>query len=209
MKQFIDLATWNRREHFELFRKYDVPFWNVSANVDVTQSYRWCKEHGHSFATAYHWAAMKAANEIDAMRMRIENDVPVLFDTIHMSTTIARPDGTFGFSFTAFDPDFEIFHAAADAEANRVRNETGLKSPYSGIDVIYCTVLRKVRFTMLEHAHSLGDGAAIPFLAFGESFEENGKRLLPTALRIHHALVDGQHVGRFYERMEEILDSFR
>jgi chloramphenicol O-acetyltransferase type A len=54
----------------------------------------------------------------------------------------------------------------------------------------------------------MGDGAAIPFLAFGESFEENGKRLLPTALRVHHALVDGQHVGRFYERMEEVLNEF-
>ena len=208
MKRFIDLATWNRREHFELFQKYDVPFWSVSANVDVTRSYRWCKEHGRSFAIAYHWAAMKAANEIDALKMRIENDMPVLFDTIHMSTTIARPDGTFGFSFTAFDPDFEVFHAAADVEANRVQNETGLKSPYSEIDVVYCTVLRKVRFTMFEHAHSRGDGAAIPFLAFGESFEENGKRLLPTALRVHHALVDGQHVGRFYERMEEVLNKF-
>jgi chloramphenicol O-acetyltransferase len=121
MKRFIDLAAWNRCEHFELFRKYDVPFRSVSANVDVTQSFRWCKEHGHSFATAYHWAVTKAVNAIDALRKRIENDVPVLFDTIHMSTTIDR-------------------------------------------------------FAMLEHAHSLGDSATIPFPTFGESFEENGKR---------------------------------
>ena len=208
MKSIIDLETWNRTEHYNLFRKYDVPFWSVSANIDVTRAYRWCKEQGRSFAIAYHWASAKAINEIDALKMRIEYEKPVLFDTIHVSTTIARPDGTFGFSFTAFDEDFEAFHVASTAEAERVKAESGLKSPYSGIDVIYYTVLRKVKFTMMEHAHGLGDGAAIPFLTFGESFEENGKLRLPHSMRIHHGLVDGQHVGRYYERLEEVLNSF-
>ncbi len=139
------------------------------------------------------------------MKMRIENDLPVLFDTIHLSTTIARPDGTFGFSFTKFDESFEVFHEAFLMETERVKAESGLKSPYSDIDVIYCTVLRKVRFTSFEHAHGLGDGGGIPY-AFGETFIQDGKRLLPVALRVHHALVDGQHVGQFYERMEEILN---
>ncbi len=208
MKTIIDLATWNRCEHFELFRKYAVPFWSVSAHVDVTHAYRRRKEHKKSFAAIYHWAATKAVNEIEALRIRIENDLPVLFDTIHVSTTIARSDGTFGFSFTTFDPDFERFHEAFITETERVNAESGLKSPYTDIDVIYCTVLRKVRFTSFEHAHGLGDGGGIPYLAFGETFIQNGKRLLPVALRVHHSLVDGQHAGRFYERMEEILNEF-
>ncbi len=163
MKTPIDLATWNRREHYNLFKQYEVPFWSVSANVDCTSAVRRCKEHGRSFAIAYHWASLKAANEIDAMKMRIENDLPVLFDTIHLSTTIARPDGTFGFSFTKFDESFEVFHEAFLMETERVKAESGLKSPYSDIDVIYCTVLRKVRFTSFEHAHGLGDGGGIPY----------------------------------------------
>ena len=208
MKTMIDLNSWNRKEHFELFRKYDVPFWSVSANVDANVAYRWSKEHKKTFAAIYHWAATKAVNEIEALRIRIENDLPVLFDTIHVSTTIARPDGTFGFSFTKFDPDFERFYEAFRTETKRVQAESGLKSPYSDIDVIYCTVLRNIRFTSMEHAHGLGDGGAIPYLAFGETFIQDGKRLLPTALRVHHSLVDGQHVAQFYERMEEILHEF-
>ncbi len=208
MKTIIDLNTWNRKEHFFLFQKYDVPFWSVSANVDVTHAHRWCKAHNKSFAAAYHWAATKAVNEIDALRIRIENDLPVLFDTIHVSTTIARSDGTFGFSFTKFAENFEAFHEAFIIETERVKTESGLKSPYTDIDVIYCTVLRKVRFTSFEHAHGLGDGGGIPYLAFGETFIQDGKRLLPVALRVHHSLVDGQHVAQFYERMEEILNEF-
>ena len=208
MKTIINLETWNRAEHYRLFKQYEVPFWSVSANIDVTCAYRWGKEHGRSFAVVYHWASAKAINEIDALKMRIENDLPVLFDTIHVSTTIARPDGTFGFTFMPFNADFESFDKAFQAEADRVKAESGLKSAYSGIDVLYYTVLRKVKFTMMEHAHGLGDGAAIPFLTFGESFLENGKRLLPHSLRVHHGLVDGQHVGQYYERLEEILKEF-
>ncbi len=208
MKKNIDLNTWNHKEHFLLFQKYAVPFWSVSANVDVTHAYRWSKEHNKSFAATYHGAATKAVNEIEALRIRIENDLLVLFDTIHLSTTIARPDGTFGFSFTKFDEIFEAFHEAFIIETERVKAESGLKSPYTDIDVIYCTVLRNIRFTSMEHAHGLGDGAAMPYLAFGQMFEESGKLMLPTSLRVHHSLVDGQHVGQFYERMETILNEF-
>jgi chloramphenicol O-acetyltransferase type A len=208
MKTPIDLNTWNRKEHFLLFSKYDNPFWSVSAHVDATQVYQKSKERHLSFAAAYHWAATKAANEVDALRMRIENDLPVLYDRIHVSTTIARPDGTFGFSFTKYESDFEKFHKDFIIETKRVQSETGLKSPYTDVDVIYCTVLKNIRFTSMEHAHNLGDGGVIPFFAFGKFFEEGGKLLLPTSLRIHHALVDGQHVGQFYKRFEEILHEF-
>ena len=34
MKMPINLETWNRTDHYNLFRKYDVPFWSVSANID-------------------------------------------------------------------------------------------------------------------------------------------------------------------------------
>lgn len=152
MKTPIDLNTWNRKEHFLLFSKYDNPFWSVSAHVDATQVYQKSKERHLSFAAAYHWAATKAANEVDALRMRIENDLPVLYDRIHVSTTIARPDGTFGFSFTKYESDFEKFHKDFIIETKRVQSETGLKSPYTDVDVIYCTVLKNIRFTSMEHA---------------------------------------------------------
>ncbi|HBT77852.1 MAG TPA: chloramphenicol acetyltransferase [Planctomycetaceae bacterium] len=209
MKQPIDLKTWNRREHFEYFFKQDVPFWSVTANVECTGIYRWCKEHGRSFAVAYHWASLKAANGIEAMRMRIENDHPVLFDAVHASTTVARPDGTFGFSFNNFDPNFEAFHESMLKDIKRIEGESGLKYMHPEADVIFYTVLRKVRFTSAEHSFSLGSQGAIPCFAFGEAFEENGKMLLPHSIRVNHALVDGQHVSRYYEQLEQIMNAFR
>lgn len=209
MKHPINLETWNRREHFEHFFKQDVPFWSVAANVECTGIFRWCKEHGRSFAIAYHWASLKAANGIEAMRMRIENDAPVLFDAVHASTTVARPDGTFGFTLDIYDPDFEAFHDEMLQEIKRIEGESGLKFTHLKPDVIFYTVLRKVRFTAAEHSFNLGSQGGIPSFAFGEAFEENGKKLLPHSIRVNHALVDGQHVSRYFEQLEQIMNTFR
>ena len=32
----IDIATWNRKTHFEFFRRIDLPFYNVNFNLDIS-----------------------------------------------------------------------------------------------------------------------------------------------------------------------------
>ncbi|MGD9556758.1 MAG: CatA-like O-acetyltransferase [Mangrovibacterium sp.] len=33
--------------------------------------------------------------------------------------------------------------------------------------------------------------------------------LLPFSVQVHHALVDGFHVGEYFQKLQEYLDSFR
>jgi hypothetical protein len=35
----INLETWPRREHFNMFSKLDIPHFNICANVDLTSLY--------------------------------------------------------------------------------------------------------------------------------------------------------------------------
>ena len=39
IEKIIDLATWNRKEHFEHFSAFDDPFFGVTVHVDCTRSY--------------------------------------------------------------------------------------------------------------------------------------------------------------------------
>ena len=34
IEKIIDIATWNRKEHFEHFSAFDDPFFGVTVNVD-------------------------------------------------------------------------------------------------------------------------------------------------------------------------------
>jgi chloramphenicol O-acetyltransferase type A len=207
MKQFIkeiDLTAWNRRHQFELFSGYDNPYWGVTVNVDGTRMYEQAKQNGFPFYLGYHYASLCAVNIIDAFKQRIENGKPVQYDTVHLSTTIARPDGTFGFSFSPFSDDFEKFVTDGIAESERVRNSNELFSGHSGDDVIYYTVLRGVTFTSADQPYR--NGISVPILSFGEMFLENGIRKIPHSVHVNHALVDGQHVSQYFQLFQQFLN---
>ena len=206
MKNFIDLSTWPRREHFELFMQYEIPFWGVTAQVDCTRLYEKAKKQGFPFSLGYHYASLRAVNAVEEFRYRLEDDKPVCYDVIHASTTVARPDGTFGFSFHPYTDNLDQFIEEGIAEYNRVKNNTALNGSVWGQEVVYCTVLRGIRFTSLDHPRRISREYAIPLLAFGKMFEENGHRKFPHCVHAHHALVDGQHMEKYFQVFQRFLD---
>jgi chloramphenicol O-acetyltransferase type A len=97
MKKTIDLANWNRREHFEFFRQFDEPFHGLVVNVECTHAYQACKQKNISFFLYYLHQVLQAVNLTDAMRLRIEDGQVVDHDAIHASATVGRDDHTFAF----------------------------------------------------------------------------------------------------------------
>ena len=122
MKQVIDLDNWNRKEHFAFFSAFDDPFFGVTTLVDFTNVYRQSKEQNVSFFLYSLHFLLKCVNETDAFKLRIEKDSVVRYDTIHISPTIGREDGTFGFGFFEYDPDIDLFIQKATQEIERVKN---------------------------------------------------------------------------------------
>ena len=48
----------------------------------------------------------------------------------------------------------------------------------------------------------------LPIFTMGKFFERDGKRLLPLAIQVHHAVCDGYHVGVFVEKLQGYIDQF-
>ena len=48
----------------------------------------------------------------------------------------------------------------------------------------------------------------LPIFTMGKFFERDGKRLLPLAIQVHHAVCDGYHVGVFVEKLQGYIDAF-
>ena len=46
----------------------------------------------------------------------------------------------------------------------------------------------------------------IPRFLFGKFFEQGDKILLPVCVLTHHALTDGWHLSKFYQRLQQLLD---
>src|SRR5688500_10450296 len=93
----IDVENWNRKTTYEFFKNYEDPFFNITANLDVTVLYRFCKANNLSFSLANLFYSLQTANEIRELKIRLKGEKPVEFDTIHATQTILQPDETFSF----------------------------------------------------------------------------------------------------------------
>jgi chloramphenicol O-acetyltransferase type A len=207
LKKQLDINTWNRREHFHFFRQFEEPFWGVTVHVDVTSAYKTAKELGCSFFLYYLYQSLKAANEVEAFRYRIENETEVVvYEYLNPSTTVNRPDGTFGFSYISYFTDFQLFIKNAKIEIERVRQNSGLEFREQGDNLIHYSTIPSLDFTSLSHARMFSYKNSIPKITFGKMTNQNEKLIMPISIHVHHALVDGAQVGEFVELFQKKLN---
>jgi len=72
--------------------------------------------------------------------------------------------------------------------------------------VAYFSAIPWVKFTSVEHAMNSKVPDSVPKIAFGKWEERDGKKFMPVSVHVHHALMDGLHVGQFYEMLQELLN---
>ena len=208
MKTAIDPKTWKRKGHFDFFNQFDDPSFEITSNVDVTKVLQKSKDLKCSFFLLYLHASMKAINSIEEFKIRIEGDQLFLYDTIHAGPTIARDDGTFGFSHLPYFKDFDAFHKNAQQIMKEVKKANDLNPSFNQSDVVHYTCIPWISFTGVKHPiFKSQDTDSIPKISFGKFFDQNGKKLMPVSVQANHALVDGFHIGRYLETFQLNLDS--
>lgn len=207
MKTAIDLNSWVRKDQYLFFSQFEEPFFGVTVSIDCTVAYQYAKERGISFFQYYLYQALKAANLIENFRYRIIDKEIYLFDEVHASPTVPRPDGTFGFSYIDYSDNETVFYTNATRIIEAVKQASGLIPAVSGENVIHFSALPWIKFTSVSHARCFSFADSSPKITFGKIVEENGRKLLPVAVHVHHALADGYHVGLFIEQFQTLMNS--
>ena len=207
MPEYLDLESWSRRLHFDFFRTYDHPFFNVCASVDVSNLIDLTREKKDiSFFIAYHFLSIKAANEIESFRYRLHGERVLVYERIHAGTIILLPDETFTFVYFDFEPDFAGFHTRAKATVDRaLAGGPRLDERETREDLIHHSVLPWITFTSVSHARKYGVEDSVPKIAFGKYSAVGNKLMMPVSVEAHHALMDGLHVARYFELFEGYL----
>jgi len=205
MKTLLDIDNWSRKDQFRFFSRFEEPFFGVTVPVNCGHAYQVCKEKGYSFFLYYLHASLKAANETEPFRYIIEQEQVFVYDQINASATIDRPDGSFGFSYIDYHPDFIAFSTHAKVIMDEVRNSTGLIPAISGENVIHYSSIPWLNFTAISHARCFSYKDSCPKITFGKMTEQNGVQQMPVSVHVHHALMDGFHVAQFVDKFQEIL----
>ncbi len=204
---YLNLDTWPRRAAFDFFRGFDIPSFNICTRLDVTQLKRVVSASGvGSLSLAYHFIAISLANEIAPFRYRLEGERVRVHDVVHGSTTVLREDESFGFATLEHQTDFAAFVEQGSAALLQA-GQIGAPFEPTAYETatIHLTTLPWMHFTSYSNARQWGPYDSIPKIAFGRIDAEGDRLWMPLSVEVHHALMDGLHVGRFIEAFEAVL----
>ena len=205
-KNKIDLNTWKRKAHFEFYKNYEQAFFNITANVDVTNLYQFCKKNNYSFFLTCLYISTKTANSIEEFKTRLENDDAFIYDTINSGSTILKEDNTFFFCYLEFFPDLEMFLANSRKQINIQKKISFNDGNRDNQAVIYHSTLPWISFTSVQHAQDKEKGNSVPKIVFGKYFNSGEQLLMPLSVEVHHAFADGYHVGLFFDKFQKEID---
>jgi len=207
MKEF-NIENWYRKEQYHFFKTYQDPFFNLTANLEVTNLYDYCKNKKLSFSLACLFIALKSVNEIEPFKLRIKNNKVYVFDEVHIGSTILNDNKTFSFCY--FKNEKSIFYFDKAGKKVIANHKKGFKfEPKEGkLNLIHCSTLPWVSFTSFKHARNGNEGSlGIPKIVFGKMSVKEQKREIPFSVEVHHALMDGYHVGLLFEKMQYFIDN--
>lgn len=203
---YLDLASWPRYQHFLFFKGMDYPQFNICANLDITLLRPYLKGHGYPFFKTVLYLATRTANQIPEFRFRIRGDQVVVHDQVHPSFTFLTRPELFSFCTAPYNENVFEFFKGVDAATETLGNRVNLADEPGRDDLLYITSLPWVSFTGITHPVHMHPADSIPRISWGKFFEENGKIKLPFSIQAHHALMDGIHVGRYFEMLQDMVD---
>ncbi len=202
----INQERWARKAQFDLFRTYDRPHFAVTKRHDVDNLITSQKPKGVSPYRACLYAIGAGIHAVDELKMRFREDIVVRHDAIDLSMTVPKQDGGFAYGYVPFHPNFAEFDRVSNALIEEASK--GALAPNTGQrdDLAYLSCMPWLDYSSINnampHAHD-----CIPRVSWGKIVKDpDGIWRMSMTLEVHHALVDGEHVGAYFEHVQTALD---
>ncbi len=210
----IDLSTWARRPHYEFFRSFEKPFYDVAARVDLTPLVHYARSTDRSlFATMMH-TILRTANATEGFRLRFRGDQVFEVDACDASFTIMGDNGLFNYATCPFQEDLDTFrqNVRDAAESTKGRTDLNLDDDHH-LPLIYVTSMPWLDFQSITHAFSGDPDDCFPRIAWGKIGDHSNDNQPPrfeTTVQVttHHGLVDGFHAAQFFENLNRLVAQF-
>lgn len=210
MKKWIDYTTWPRYQHYLFFKDFEMPRFNMTFPIDVTNLYQYGKAKGYRFYFLLMHQVVKTLNQIENFQYRIEDGRVFQQAIEHVSfTDFIEAQKLFKMVFTNVDPDYVKFEKTAIEVSQKQGNQLIQMDKESILNTIYVTSFPWARFTHFTHATKLGSTDSVPRISWSQFLDENGKKTLHLSIEVHHGLVDGYHVGLFIQQLQQQLNDIR
>jgi len=195
-----------RRQHFDFFRAYEMPFYTITFNLDVTavKEFAAVREYPIYLTQCYLFA--RGMSRVEDFHYRVLNDQIVLHDHLEIAATLPAPQGAFSFAHFDYASDLESFLRRAAEVSKRARQTATLEATAEGNTILF-TALPGVRFTGFTHATPADRTDGRARVAFGQFFEDAGRVMVPVGLGVNHIFIDGVALGRLVDEVQTEFDN--
>ncbi|HET8693817.1 MAG TPA: chloramphenicol acetyltransferase [Aquabacterium sp.] len=204
-KRAIDLNQYARRDIFKAFNDRLLPHFSTTCEVDVTGIKRGADQTGESFFIALSYAVARAVNAVPEFRHRVIDGVLFEYERVHPGYTVARENDLFSFCDSVYDDNFARYSEQARLRIDAVKSEPDLALGDKNA-MFFITSIPWFRFTSFTHPYDPMYGY-IPVITLGQYADEGGRVTMPVAVQVHHGVVDGLHVGRFYAELTRLAQT--
>ena len=198
----IDLDNYNRRGLFNSFKDRDIPYFSTTCNIEIQNLKKFVKLRNISFFVSFSYIISVSVNRIPQLRHRIIDGELYEFKIVDPGYTVLLDDETFSFCDSKFFKDFDTYYEYAIARIEEVKN----RPDHNNADknhMFFITSIPWFSFTSFVHPYDKLY-SSIPIITIGKYFEQGDSWLIPIAMQVHHGVVDGFHVGKYYDCLEKL-----
>jgi len=204
----LNLENWHRRDQYKFFKQYDNPFFNICSTIDVSDLLLSTQSLNLSFSSSLLYASIDTANKMDEFKSRIKDGGVVIYDSIYAGSTILNDDETFNFCYFDYFSKFSDFinNANKQIELNKQGKQL-FDGRNNDLGIIHYSVIPWISFSSFSHPRNYATNDSIPKIVFGKYYENNGRTMLPVSIEVHHALMDGFHLGQYLEKLQKKISN--
>ena len=206
----IDLNEWSRGNLFQFYIGKMRIVMSLTVDIDVANLKLYSKKTGIPFYSLMLWVVSKVINDHDEFKYGWDNEGNLIrWDYVSPShTDFHSDDENFTKMVTEYTDDLPEFYGRVMADRERHKNDRAVldNQPLNFFDV---SCLPWVRYKHFD-VHVFDEGKFLaPVVTWGKYEQVDGKLLMPLTMNIHHAVADGFHLSRFFNEVQELIDSLK
>lgn len=202
--EFIDIDKWKRREYYNHYTNEVVCSYSMTVNIDISNL------RNRQLYPTMLWLLTKTVNEFSEFRTALTEKGLGIFDTLLPTYTIFnKVNKNFSVIWSEYSEDYEAFCKNYNTDVEKYSNSLEFSPkkdcPINTFDV---SMIPWTTFSAFNINVFNSDKHFLPIFTMGKYFEQNGKRLLPLSIQVHHAVCDGYHVAMFVENLQRKIFEF-
>ncbi len=179
-----------------------MPCFSTTCNIEITSIRRFAQAKGYSFFITMSFVLSRAVNLIPELRHRLIDGELYEFERVDPGFTVLLKDNSFSFCDSIY---FESFRKYYDYACRKIESVKARPDCTTGEKhhMFFITNIPWFSFTAFTHPYDKKYGS-IPIITLGRYFQQGGEIWIPLGAQVHHGVLDGIHVGIFYDNVRQI-----